>query len=60
MIVANTRQVDYSSEPMSSKTEIDEFCWQVKELHILDEYQSDYDDYISNGFIYRKLDIDGI
>lgn len=60
VIAASTKPEDYSTEPVPFKTEIDEFYRQVKELPIPDEYKGSYDHYTSNGYIYRKLDIDGI
>lgn len=60
VIASNTKPSDYSTEPVPFKTEIDEFYRQVKELPIPDEYKESYNHYTSNGFIYRKLDIDGI
>lgn len=60
MIAANKKPGDYSTEPVPFKTEIDEFYRQVKELPIPAEYKGSYNYYTSNGYIYRKLDIDGI
>lgn len=60
VLAANTKPEDYSTEPVPFKTEIDEFYRQVKELPIPDEYRGSYNHYTSNGYIYRKLDIDGI
>ncbi len=60
VIAANKKPSDYSTEPVPFKTEIDEFYKQVKELPIPDEYKGLYDRYTSDGYIFRKLDIDGI
>lgn len=60
VIAANKKPEDYSTEPVPFKTEIDEFYRQVKELPIPDDYKEPYNHYTSSGYIYRKLDIDGI
>lgn len=60
VLASGTRPEDYSTEPVPFQTEIDEFYRQVKEMPIPDEYMGVYNDYTSQGYSVRKLEIDGI